>query len=61
MIVLLKHWKNNKMLLSSRESLIVLDFKVAIVIRIYCCVKFVVLDDNLIFHRISVPMDLYLE
>lgn len=33
MVVLLKHCKNNKILLSSGEGLLDLDFKVGIVIR----------------------------
>lgn len=61
MIILLKHCKNNKMLLRSGESLLDLDFKVEIVIRTYCCVEFAILEDSLIFHRVSIPMGLYLE
>lgn len=49
------------MLLSSGESLIDLDFKAGIVKRTYCCVTFAVLEDSLILHGVSVPMDLYLE
>lgn len=61
MVVLLKHCKNNKILLSSGEGLLDLDFKVGIVIRTYRCVEFAILEDSWIFHRVSVPVGLYLE
>lgn len=50
MIVLLKHCKHNKMLPSSGETLLDLDFKVVIVIRTFCCVGFALLENNLVYH-----------
>lgn len=49
MVVLLKHCKNSKIILSSGEGLLDLDFKVGIVIRTYRCVEFAILEDSWIF------------